>query len=168
MVSDERRLRAEMEDELNELKTEKEALKSALRLVAGEGNTPDLDASIASAEDRLTPIASRTINYRSDISHSRSSSQIGLKSRPQSLELALLYPLPASPAPHSDLPAWQEGIPKEETPSNGNKPSSLSLSPTVLSPNEQSQPTPRFRARPPVDDMFIGVSPWADAVSKPT
>src|SRR5258705_12436680 len=113
MVSDERRLRAEMEEELNELKTEKEALKSALRLVAGEDNTPDLDASTISAEDRLTPVASQTINYRSDISHSRSSSQIGLKSRPQSLELALLYPLPVSPAPHSGLPTWQERFPDE-------------------------------------------------------
>jgi len=162
MVADERRLRAEMEEELNELKTEKEALKSALRLVAGEDNMPDLDASTISAEDRLTPVASQTIISPSDISHSRSSSQIGLKSRPQSLELALLYPLPPSPAPHSDLPAWQEGFPDEGTPSNGNETSS----PTVLSPNEQSQPTPRFRR--PVDDMFIGVSPWADAISKPT
>ena len=46
MVATERRMRAETEEELKELKQEKEALRSALRLIDGENTTlrgrPDL------------------------------------------------------------------------------------------------------------------------------
>ena len=39
MVATERRMRAETEEELKELKQEKEALRSALRLIDGENTT---------------------------------------------------------------------------------------------------------------------------------
>ena len=161
MVADERRLRAEMEEELKELKTEKEALRSALRIVAGEDNTPHLNA-ITSSEVRVTPSTIHT-SYHS--SHSRTSSQVGIKSRPQSPELASLYPLPPSPAPHSE-PSWQEDPPAEETSPEGCVAVSL---PTVHSPIEQSHSTPGFLPiSGTVDGLFIDVSPWADAVSSPT
>jgi len=41
MVADERRIRADVEEELKELKTEKEALRNALRLVASENTIPN-------------------------------------------------------------------------------------------------------------------------------
>jgi hypothetical protein len=158
MVADERRCRAEIEEELKELRMEKEALQSALRLIADEGNTSRLTSGDI-VDDHVAPVAVQTIHSNTGSSHSRTSSQVAIKSRPQSLELALLYPLPSSPASRSEELAWQEELTYEETTSEGN--GSLSL-PTVLS-QEIPQPIPRFQ--PPIsDDLYVDASPWADAV----
>lgn len=158
MVADERRLRAEFEEELKELKMEKEALQSALRLVASEDNILTGE-SITSVDD---PVAAQLLNDGCGSPHSRTS-QIGIKSRPQSLELALLYPIPPSPVSHSeDLPERREGLPYdyEEISSERNRP--------TIFPDE-SEPTPHFQPRVSrTDELFTDVSPWADVVSSTT
>ena len=165
MVSDERRLRAEIEDELKELRIEKEAIHSALLLVASEDTMPEPRSheAAASADDPVIPVEALGSSPLS--SRSRTSSQIGIKSRPQSLELALLSPLPASPAPYSqEFPVWHDESTLKEIPFEGNDPLSAS---TIPSPMVDSHSTPRFQ--PSVsDDPFIGTSPWADAISSST
>lgn len=149
MVATERKMRAETEEELKEVKLEKEALKSALRLIDVE-NTHLRQSN---------PLGSpKSDNGRSTTSysrgHSRSSSEVGIKSRPDSLVLDPYPPLPPSPSPE----ASRHDDPSLEA-------NSL-LSPPVQSPEEESQPTPRFRvANMPVQDEMFGASPWADVPS---
>ena len=154
MVATERRMRAETEDELKELKQEKEALRSALRLVDGENTTlrgrPNLSPS---EEKRITDMI---VSFSRP--SSRSSSLMAVRSRPASLDLfSTLPPLPPSP--------------KVSRPSSlveDSRPTPIELTP-VLSPEEESQPTPRSRLRTPEtqDDTFMGSSPWADVTSNP-
>ena len=145
MVATERKMRAEMEEELNEVRSEKEALKSALRLIEGQ----NLQLQETSSPQPEIPTFSRP--------HSRSSSQIGVKSRPQSLVLESPYPpLPPSPSP-------------DQSPHEDVHP--VATEPTVFSPEEESQPTPRYHAStslPPsrADDPYLDASPWADVPSK--
>ena len=149
-------MRAETEEELKEIKTEKEALQSALRLIAGE-NTQLREISTPQPE---FPTFSR--------SHSRSSSLISVKSRPESLVLTPSYP-PLPPSPSPDDPAYQEDGSGAET---AQKRSSAVVSPVFLSPEEESQPTPRYHVptTPPrahQDDPYMDdPSPWADVPSK--
>ena len=90
MVAIERRTRAETEEELEDLKQEKEALRSALRLIEGENTTlrgPKEKQMIAC----LSPPPSR------------SSSRMTVKSRPASLNLfSTLPPLPPSLSPFDE------------------------------------------------------------------
>src|SRR6266545_2381001 len=118
MVADERRIRADVEEELKELKTEKEALRNALRLVASEntipnpGPIPTLPSQLGEqdASIQFVPVVGTST------SHSRSSSQVGTKSRPQSLEIASTYPLPPSPSSDSDgFSPWHEEPSQGET-----------------------------------------------------
>ena len=168
MVADERRIRADVEEELKELKTEKEALRNALRLVASENPTtnaapsPPLPPQLG-GQGTSVPVVGTSA------SHSRSSSQVGTKSRPQSLEIASTYPLPSSPSSGSDgISPWhEESSQEEETGTNGK----ITLMPSIiLSPEEESQPTPRYRALPSkqaerAEDPFMEASPWADVPS---
>ena len=164
MVADERRIRADIEEELKELKMEKEALRNALRLVASENATTN-----AAPSPPLPPQLGGQgtfIQFPTSASHSRSSSQVGTKSRPQSLEVASTYPLPPSPSsPSSDsdgVSPWHEDPSQEGTDIEGNI---TQMSP-ILSP-EESQPTPRYRALPlkQPEELFMGASPWADVPS---
>ncbi|PPQ81424.1 hypothetical protein CVT25_015928 [Psilocybe cyanescens] len=158
MVATERKMRAESEEELKEIKLEKEALKSALRLIDVE------NAHLRESGPFGSPKSDRghsTISYSRG--HSRSSSEVAIKSRPDSLALSPYPPLPPSPSPEGSRPP-------DDSPLDGN---SL-LSPPVLSPDEESQPTPRFRVADMApdshsqvqdDSMFMGASPWADVPS---
>ncbi|KAF4620822.1 hypothetical protein D9613_000047 [Agrocybe pediades] len=169
MVATERKMRAETEEELKELKLEKEALKSALRLIDGENSHLRESGLLSSPHsDRGTPSqgGSRT--------HSRSSSEVGIKSRPDSLVIAPYPPLPPSPAPSDDFKTPEEGSPQDEL-----------LTPGGTSPDaEESQPTPRYpqgniplpgtgtsshsassSISVPSDPLFNGSSPWADVPS---
>jgi hypothetical protein len=155
MVSTERRMRAETEDELKELKQEKEALRSALRLIDGENTTlrgrPDLSAS------QEKQIADMIVSFSRP--PSRSSSLIAVRSRPASLDLSsTLPPLPPSPSPEvvSRQSSFDEDI----------RPAPIEI-PPVFSPDEESQPTPKSRLRKPQDDIFMGSSPWADVTPNP-
>ncbi|KIM45668.1 hypothetical protein M413DRAFT_345424 [Hebeloma cylindrosporum] len=148
MVATERKMRAEMEEELNDVKQEKEALKSALRLIEGQ----NLQLQESSSPRPEIPTFSRP--------HSRSSSQIGVKSRPQSL--VLYPPLPPSPSPNDEE--------KHFSVDTSVKPDQVAPSPTVFSPEEESQPTPRYHVStslPPSrpDDPYLDASPWADVPS---
>ncbi|KAF8965588.1 hypothetical protein BDZ97DRAFT_1918148 [Flammula alnicola] len=156
MVATERKMRAETEEELKELKLEKEAMRSALQLIEGENThlrenslmaSPQPDAAIPGAE-----------LLRFSRSHSRSSSQTAIKSRPASLVLDLFPPLPPSPSP--DGSAYDDEVPHETTTTTAEPRSTQSLTP--LSPEEDSQPTPRFRLS---TSPLVEPSPWADVPS---
>ena len=154
MVATERRMRAEAEDELKELKQEKEALRSALQLIDGENTTLRGRPNLSPPEEKQ--IADMIVSF----SHppSRSSSLVAMRSRPASLDLfSTLPPLPPSPYV-SRPPSLDEN----------SRPTAIEV-PPVLSPEEESQPTPRSRLRTPETqgDTFMGSSPWADVTSNP-
>lgn len=156
MVATERRMRAETEEELRELKQEKEALRSALRLIDGEiRGRPDLSLS----EEKQ--IAEMIASFSP--SHSRSSSRMAVKSRPTSLDLySTLPPLPPSPTSVSRTSSFDES----------NFPSLINAPPALSPEEEESQPTPRFprsmlQTPEPQNDMLMGPSPWADVASHP-
>lgn len=122
MVATERKMRAETEDELKELKLEKEALRSALMLVEGE-NT---HLRIYSPQPVMP-------------THSRSSSQTAIKSRPTSLDYP---PLPPSPSPSASSSSGFRAI--------SSRPQSLSVLSPTADDVEETQPTPRSRDMPPL------------------
>lgn len=139
MVATERMKRAETEEELKELRQEKEALRSALRLIEGENF--NLRSSENVGSPRVEDLAPRPR------SHTRSSSEIAVKSRPESLDLeySSLPPLPPSPSPYPE-------------PISDTRP--LSTSPSSFD-EEDSQPTPRYQPYQPLEP-----SPWADVPSQ--
>ena len=143
MVATERRMRAETEDELKELKQEKEALRSALQLIDGENTTLRGRPNLSPSGEKQ--IAEMIVSFSRP--HSRSSSLMAVRSRPASLNLfSTLPPLPPSPAVSRPSSLDEDSRPIE-----------------VLSPEEESQPTPRSRLRTPETDYdkFMGSSPWA-------
>ncbi|KAF9526900.1 hypothetical protein CPB83DRAFT_794228 [Crepidotus variabilis] len=201
MVSDERKARAEVEDELKELKAEKEALRSALRVIEGENTNfrsvnasalpspqpPHSQQSSTSSTDlntspTSTPTPTENLAAQQRV-HTRSSSEIAIKSRPQSLNLSPTFPpLPPSEPASPSSSSYYEGLPGEEDVRLKNKGSLFSPDVTVLSPEDESQPTPRFGivsdgSAPPTtgglrtnnggsdDDMYLGSSAWADIPS---
>ena len=139
MVATERMKRAETEEELKEVRQEKEALRSALRVIGGEDFTLQASEHVGSLE--VEDFASRPR------SHTRSSSEIAVKSRPESLDLeySSLPPLCPSPSPYPET-------------ISGTVP--LSTSPSSLD-EEDSQPTPRYQPYQPLEP-----SPWADVPSQ--
>ena len=146
MVATERRMRAETEDELKELKQEKEALRSALQLIDGENTTLRGRPNLSPSGEKQ--IAEMIVSFSRP--HSRSSSLMAVRSRPASLNLfSTLPPLPPSPAVSRPSSLDEDSRPIEVPP--------------VLSPEEESQPTPRSRLRTPETDYdkFMGSSPWA-------
>ena len=92
MAADERRIRADIEEELKEFKMEKEALRNALRLIASENATTN-----AAPSPPLPPQLrgqGTFIQFPTSVSHSRSSFQVGTKSRPQPhLRILFHHPL---------------------------------------------------------------------------
>ncbi|KIK05239.1 hypothetical protein K443DRAFT_130516 [Laccaria amethystina LaAM-08-1] len=139
MVATERIKRAETEEELKELRQEKEALRSALRLIEGENFTLRSSENVGFLE--VENLVSRPR------SHTRSSSEIAVKSRPESLDLEYtsLPPLPPSPSPYPE--PISDTVP-------------LSTSPSPLD-EEDAQPTPRYQPYQPLEP-----SPWADVPSQ--
>ena len=158
MVATERRMRAETEDELKELKQEKEALHSALRLIDGENTTLRGRPNLSPSEEKQ--IADIIVSFSRP--PSCSSSLMAVRSRPASLDLySTLPPLPPSPTKVSRPSSLHED-------NVNSHPAPIEVSP-VLSPEEESQPTPRSRLRTPEtqDDTFMGSSLWADVTSNP-
>ncbi|KAG2111139.1 uncharacterized protein F5147DRAFT_97677 [Suillus discolor] len=89
MVATERIKRAETEEELQEVRLEKDALKEALRLIEGEnGRLRGVQSSAGGVPDKTPQMSS---------SHSRSSSRDAIKSPPTS-------PSPSSPAVDDTVP----------------------------------------------------------------
>ncbi|KAL0957034.1 hypothetical protein HGRIS_003134 [Hohenbuehelia grisea] len=97
MVASERRKRADMAEELQEAILEKEALRSALRLIEGQSMEFHSSASSSRESVEASPILPASISHVSaksaPTSRSRSSSQVGVKSRPGSPDAATT-PLP--------------------------------------------------------------------------
>ena len=103
MVATERIRRAETEEELKETRLEKEALRSALRVIEGENGRLRSAMTVAEESIPSTQFSSQ--------SHSRSSSRTAIKSRPpsvssipssaESFKFSLETPAPASvSSPH--------------------------------------------------------------------
>ncbi|KAF8169073.1 hypothetical protein BJ912DRAFT_1048516 [Pholiota molesta] len=162
MVATERKMRAETEEELKELRLEKEALRSALMLVEGE-NT---HLRIYSPQPAMP-------------THSRSSSRTAIKSRPTSMDSSYYPPLPPSPSPSAS--------PSSRSPVVPSRPHSLSVVSPTADEAEEMQPTPRSRDAPPLPAAtpaaanrsanapvhggkmgldFDEPSPWADVPSR--
>ena len=145
MVAAERRMRAETEEELKDLKQEKEALRSALRLIGGE-NTTTTTTTRPLSPSKEKQIAEMLASFSPPTS--RSSSRIAVKSRPTSLDLFPILP-PLPPSPTSSI--------NED----------LAL-PSVLSPDDECQPTPTTKSwwamlRTP--NAQYEPSPWSDVTS---
>ena len=112
MVAIERKMRAETEEELKELKQEKEALRSALLLIDGENTTlrgrPDYHLVSPYKEKQQQFAADMIVSSSSHPPSPRSSSRTSNSmtvaaaagsSRPASLDLfSTLPPLPPSPS----------------------------------------------------------------------
>lgn len=102
MVATERKLRAEAEEELSELKREKEALRSALVLVEGENTNLRLaspqPASGPSSIGNSPQVSIGGSSTSFTRAHERSASQIAIKSRPRVARLLHGGPVPAAAA----------------------------------------------------------------------
>lgn len=177
MVAQERMKRSEMEEELKEATLEKEALQSALKLLDGQHKEHLRNSSSGSFA---------FVDAEGSRPHSRSSSAMGIKSRPGSLDLAnSLPPLPPSPFPEKNsFSASLNASPPRTKPqdlplASSDPPQSAGIGIDVVSPSEEdAQPTPRYAhpslqsappdsrltsspqssTLPPIED-----SPWADA-----
>lgn len=149
MVATERIKLAETEEELKELRMEKEALKRALRLIEGENHT-------LRESNALAKLSSPDLHEHDPpikASRSRSSSEVAIKSRPGSFMLESSVPLPPSPAPEGDF----TGV--LLTPPHIASQSQAVNDPQVTPKRTQSLPlsSPRFPTE------LEGSSPWADA-----
>ncbi|EAU90994.2 hypothetical protein CC1G_02381 [Coprinopsis cinerea okayama7 len=208
MVAQERMKLAETEEELKETRKEKEALQSALRLLDdqtrrrndGHLRTSSSEFSLVDPTDHEGDSSSASGSSPSPShhpsnsrTHSRSSSQIGVKSIPASpitLSGSSLPPLPPSPFPDGNPPQRPTTTSDDLTSSVRG----LSLeAPSLDDGEEESQPTPRNQpstATLPNSDTFPsssssstvgdrilssmmlegmdGSSPWADVPSSAT
>ncbi|KAF9466888.1 hypothetical protein BDZ94DRAFT_89126 [Collybia nuda] len=146
MVATERIKRAETEEELKEAHSEREALRSALRLLEGENE------SLRGSSQDSSPVVPFIK------SHSRSSSEIALKSAPSS---------PKSSRPPTPVTASLSR--RQPTPSGdsvGDKTPGAKKLP--LQEEEDSQITPQFH-RPRPASLHLDeheASPWADVRSR--
>ncbi|PPQ99800.1 hypothetical protein CVT24_009650, partial [Panaeolus cyanescens] len=133
MVATERKMRAETEEELKELKQEKEALRSALKLIEGENTDLRSRSLNASANTSPNPDHGQGVpasiyaalsmaggDGDRKVTRSRSSSRVAVKSRPTSLDIPAGLPLPPSPAPGSSYGSQSsyEDLEDERTPSS--------------------------------------------------
>jgi hypothetical protein len=176
---------SETEEELKETRLEKEALQSALRLLDGQNKhlrKSSSEFSFVNAEASASGDASLPVSLSGSPpsrTHSRSSSQVGVKSRPESLDLKdSLPPLPPSPFPEGSESS-SGSPPNPSVRESSNSASGVAASSqkdsadsNVLSPSEEdSQPTPRYHQPPlhaapstPLEGPLLPVeeSPWAD------
>ncbi|KAJ8507433.1 hypothetical protein ONZ45_g10200 [Pleurotus djamor] len=155
MVATERIKRAETEEELREAILEKEALRSALKLIEGENShlrsnshsSPILPPSLSSNETVRAP------------SRSRSSSEVAVKSRPTT---PTSIRLPESPEPTTQVSANGSADSKSDELPDARTPTS----PEAVLPSEES--TTQF-ATYRSSQQYIGPdipdSPWADVPS---
>lgn len=161
MVATERIKLAETEEELKELRMEKDALKRALRLIEGENHS--LRQSNALAKSSLPDLHERIPPIK--LSRSRSSSEVAIKSRPGSLILESTFPLPPSPAPET---ASQEDL-STSPPSPPITSQSLASNDSQITPKKiQSQPLHSSSSLTSFPSELDQASPWADVPSSST
>ncbi|KXN80865.1 hypothetical protein AN958_07087 [Leucoagaricus sp. SymC.cos] len=174
MVAAERIKLAVTEEELNELRTEKEALKNALRLIEGENHslrTLRAASEISASSPALLEHYDQESNHDRDestnrISRSRSSSEVAIKSRPNSIIPETAISLPPSPAPDFDTPDNDTSTISERLPpdtslsqaSNDSQRTPKKPSPAPLPPSSTSS---TFAYPAEIEQ----VSPWADVPS---
>ncbi|KXN81064.1 hypothetical protein AN958_06137 [Leucoagaricus sp. SymC.cos] len=174
MVATERIKLAVTEEELSELRTEKEALKNALRLIEGENHslrTLRAASEISASSPALLEHYDQESNHDRDestnrISRSRSSSEVAIKSRPNSIIPETAISLPPSPAPDFDTPDNDTSTISERLPpdtslsqaSNDSQRTPKKPSPAPLPPSSTSS---TFAYPAEIEQ----VSPWADVPS---
>ncbi len=153
MVATERIKLAETEEELKELRMEKEALRKALRLIEGENHSlRESNSSFARSTSSLSDF--REQRPPAKVSRSRSSSEIAIKSRPGSLAFESVAPL--SPSPASENSSQQNLLDSSLVTSQSQEFSSPQATPKTL----QSQVLPPVSSA--VITEFEHPSPWAD------
>lgn len=167
MVAHERMKRSEMEEELKEATLEKEALQSALKLLDGQHKEHLRNSSSGSFA---------FVDAEGSAQHSRSSSAMGIKSRPGSLDLAnSLPPLPPSPFPERDTftaSSSKNASPSRRKPeelplASSDPPQSAGIGIDVVSPSEDDfQPTPRY-AQPSLQAAASSVTQDAPLTASP-
>lgn len=149
MVATERIKRAEAEEELKEAQSEREALRSALRVLEGE------NVSLRGSSRDASPV----VPFAK--SHSRSSSEIALKSAPTSPRSSR-PPTPVTASLSRRQPKPPGDLAEEKTPAG----SKLPLQEDNV---EDPQITPQTR-RPRPTSLHLDeheASPWADVPSHP-
>ncbi|KAF6744956.1 hypothetical protein DFP72DRAFT_856981 [Ephemerocybe angulata] len=165
MVAEERMKLSEVGEELEEVRREKAALQSALKL---------LHQQTSGEPGRRGSEEYEFVDAQEGITASRSSSRLGVKSRPASLDLAGSLPLPPSPFPDgrssSSRSSSTRASPSARLPLP--LPSSISASRSapadIVSPDvEDSQPTPKYHQLSTSSSLppMIEDSPWADVPS---
>ena len=152
MVATERKKLAEVQEELREARLEKDALKSALRLI--EDERLRIDSSPPEPHFAVPTY----------ISHSRSSSRVAVKSRPPTPSP------PSSPKPITPVPEAHSPSPPVLPLSRLLKPSEPELTHTSLYPSSlpDAELTPHDPLRsmlPPTPYLVDDESPWADVKS---
>lgn len=159
MVATERMKRADTEEELKEARQEKEALRSALRILEGEnvhlrGSSAETSPVIPFVGPSTTSPSPSPTEHKTHLR--RTSSQLALKSPPATpTTVATSQSTPESPTVSLSKP---------------HPPSSLPLTSPDAGDEADSQKTPQFRrtrSRPPslqLDEH--DASPWADVPSR--
>ncbi|KAJ8489454.1 hypothetical protein ONZ45_g13571 [Pleurotus djamor] len=151
MVATERIKRAETEEELREAILEKEALRSALKLIEGENSHL---RSNSHSSPILPPSLSSNETFRAP-SRSRSSSEVAVKSRPTT-PTSIRLPESPEPTANGSTDSKSDEPPDARTPT----------SPEAVLPSEES--TTQF-ATYRSSQQYIGPdipdSPWADVPS---
>jgi hypothetical protein len=167
MVATERIRRAETEEELKETRLEKEALQSALRVVVEGENRRFRGASITSAakEEQLTRSQSVSSGEQPRSFRSRSSSRVGVKSRPSSLKSLSLPPL----SPQSSKSALELSNAGPASPSPPPEPSGSTSTPLVSPAPTSEELTPHDTSRIPHPAPFLADEQlaWANVKPKP-
>jgi len=165
MVATERIRRAETEEELKEIRLEKEALKSALRVVEGE-NGRLRTTNITSVMEEAQPAHFVSLDGlpHSSVSRSRSSSRVAVKSRPSSVTSA--SSIPQSPkatveVPPSTSAPYPPSPPPEPDLTTTTAIASPALTSSELTPHEASRFPP---AAPFIADEQLA---WANVKPKP-
>ncbi|KAK0505426.1 hypothetical protein EDD18DRAFT_338137 [Armillaria luteobubalina] len=174
MVATERIKRAETEEELREARQEKEALKSALRVV--EGENVHLRGSSSTFGTPDPSVENLTLsNIRS-----RSCSEAGVKSRPASASSSSSPSMdtdafsPVLGAEKASAAAEEEDDPEQENPTPQHRSTISSPSPsqwveerTIRYVDKEKEAEEPLRQRTPSPLWDEGSSAWADVPSSP-
>ena len=151
MVATERIKRAETEAELRESRQEKEALRSALRLIESE------NMHLRGSSTDTQPMESNSASVSSlSLSHSRTSSRVAVKSPPSSPSHSPTTSLTSAPFPYSTpYESSSTTVPPPSQP-----PDSLEDELELIPQSDVSHPPP-----PPASAEEQETSPWADVPS---
>ncbi|KAK0194776.1 hypothetical protein F5146DRAFT_1022665 [Armillaria mellea] len=174
MVATERIKRAETEEELKEARQEKEALKSALRVVEGENvHLRGSSSTFGTPDPSVENLALSNIR-------SRSSSEAGVKSRPASASSSSSLSMhreafsPVLGDETASAAAEEDDDLEQENPTSQHRSTIPSPSPsqwveerTIRYANKEKEAEEPLRQRTPSPPWDEGSSAWAEVVSSP-